>query len=123
MKVLFIDDEPDLLDQAKIFLEKEDNRITVETTTSAREALQLIRKDDFDAVVADYKLPDMDGIELLAKLRKEGNNITFIILTGRGSEKVKKDSLEKGADQYITKGGSPKPLYQSIADTIIQKTE
>jgi len=67
IRTLFVDDEEGLLDQAKRFLEKKEEDIAVITTRSAETALEMISEEDFDVIVSDYYMPDMDGIEFLKK--------------------------------------------------------
>ena len=60
--VLYVDDEEDMLDISKLFLELEED-IRVETETSAKEAEMLLESKQFDAVVSDYQMPEMSGID------------------------------------------------------------
>ncbi|MFW5912482.1 MAG: response regulator, partial [Candidatus Hadarchaeota archaeon] len=121
IKVLFADDESDILDQAKIFLEKEDESISVEAVSSAEKGLELLRKEDFDCIVSDYQMPEMDGLDFLETVRKDlDSDIPFIVFTGKGREKVAVNALNLGADRYLQKGGNPKSQYGVLADTIIQ---
>ncbi|HII97718.1 MAG TPA: response regulator, partial [Methanoregula sp.] len=60
--VLYVDDEPALLDPVRHYLERK-GTFTVETTTSAKSALSLIRKRSYDVIVSDYQMPVMDGIQ------------------------------------------------------------
>lgn len=120
MRILVVDDEPALLEQAEIFLPRESSDLSVETTTSGEEALQMARSGSFDAVVSDYLLPDVDGIEILRKLREEGNGIPFIMITGRDDPEARTSSLESGADGFFEKKGNPKQLYRKLAGAILQ---
>ncbi len=123
LKVLIVDDESALLEQAKIFLERGDEELNVETTTSGEEGLEMIRNEDFDAVASDYLLPDLDGIDMLKKLRSEGNDIPFIIITGRDEPEIESECLESGANQFFIKSGNPKELYQELSKVIIEETD
>lgn len=123
MKVLIVDDESALLEQAEIFLPRENDSLSVETTTSGEEALQMVRSRNFDAVVSDYLLPDMDGIEILRKLREEGSGVPFIMITGRDDPEARETSLENGADRFFEKKGNPKQLYRELAETILQEVK
>ena len=87
ISVLYVDDEQNLLDIGKIFLEK-CGHFSVDTITSAHGALSLIQSKNYDAIVSDYQMPDMDGIEFLREIRGSGNTIPFILFTGRGREEV-----------------------------------
>ncbi|MFX0182036.1 MAG: PAS domain S-box protein [Candidatus Hodarchaeota archaeon] len=119
--ILCIDDEPDFLELTKIFLEKEDDRLRVDTSTSVEEALECLRNKTYEAIVCDYQMPVMDGLEFLETLRNQNNLIPFIILTGKGREEVAIKALNLGADRYLQKGGDPKALYGILAQSIIQE--
>jgi PAS domain S-box-containing protein len=117
--VLYIDDEPDLLDIGKTFLEK-DGRFLVDITSSATDALALLESSVYEAIVSDYQMPGMNGIELLRQIRATGNRIPFIIFTGRGREEIVIQALNEGADFYLQKGGTPKPQFTELAHKIWQ---
>lgn len=115
--VLMVDDEPDLLDVSKSFLE-EDGHFKVDTSESAVEALQIKHILRYDVIVSDYKMPQMDGIEFLKQLRKNGNNVPFILYTGKGREEVAIDALNAGADFYLRKGMDVKAQYAELVNFI-----
>ena len=117
-KVLYIDDEPGLLDLAKAFLEQEDFQI--DTEGDPRASLQRLAPGTYDVVVSDYQMPDLDGIELLKALRERGDRIPFILFTGKGREEVAIEALNNGADFYIQKGGDPAALFKELKNAIIQ---
>ncbi len=76
--LLYVDDEPALLELAKIYLESSGD-FSVDTCLSAREALGRFRTHHYDLVISDYQMPEMDGIEFLKTLRSSGDCIPFII--------------------------------------------
>ena len=78
--VLFIDDEELLLDATKSFLERFGD-MKVQTATSAKEALGILVNNTFDALVIDYYLPEINGIELLKILRTKGDTTPVIMFT------------------------------------------
>lgn len=122
MRVLFVDDEEGLLDQAKLFLERMDYDFNIDTVRSAKDALDLLGEEDHDAIISDYQMPSIDGLEFLKIIRKERNkDIPFIIFTGKGREEVAIKALNFGADRYIQKGGSPKSQYGILAEAINQE--
>jgi len=79
-----------------------------------------MKSKDYDAIVSDYQMPEMDGIEFLKKVRSSGNPIPFIIFTGRGREEVAIQALSIGADYYLQKGGDPKSQFAELAHQIEQ---
>ena len=119
ISVLFVDDEPALLEITRLYLEKSGS-ITVETCRSALEALGILKNRQFDVIVSDYEMPLMDGIMFLKILRAEGNDTPFLIFTGKGREHVVIDALNNGADYYLQKGGDPKAQFTELSHMIEQ---
>ncbi|MDD1691374.1 MAG: PAS domain S-box protein [Methanoregula sp.] len=119
LHVLYIDDEPDLLDIGKTFLE-ETGEFTVDTAPSPRLGLEMLERTRYDAVVCDYQMPGTDGISILKTLRSKGNTIPFILFTGRGREEVVIQAINNGADFYLQKGGEPETLFIELAHVIHQ---
>jgi len=117
LRVLYVDDEPSLLDISKRFLERE-GTFAVDTLTSASEALDQLKAEHYDAIISDYQMPDMDGITFLKQLKGSGNSTPFIIFTGRGREEIVIEALNCGADFYIQKGGDPKSQFAELSHKI-----
>jgi CheY-like chemotaxis protein len=92
IRALYVDDEEVLLDVGKFFLELSGN-IAVDTAVSAKEAENAIGATRYDAVVCDYQMPMMNGIDFLKRLRSQGNQIPFILFTGRGREEIVIEAL------------------------------
>jgi PAS domain S-box-containing protein len=120
--ILYVDDEPPLLEIGKLFLEQ-GGRFIVETVTSAPAALALLNTKAYDAIVSDYQMPEMDGIEFLKNVRSSGNTIPFILFTGRGREEVVIEAINNGADSYIQKGGEPRAQFTDLAQKITVTVE
>jgi len=121
-KVLLVDDEESFLELTKFFLLRQPG-IEVETATSAKEAMAKMSSADFDAVVSDYQMPEMNGVEFLKILRLEGMNIPFILLTGKGGEGVAIEALNNGADFYLQKGRDPLAQQTELLHTISRLVE
>ena len=119
LRVLHVDDEPSFLEMVKFFLER-DGEFEVTDCESAEEALEKLGTDRFDAIIADYSLPKMNGIDLLRVLRTQGNDIPFVLLTGRGSDETATDALNSGADLYLQKGSSPQLQFATLKHVIRQ---
>lgn len=81
--VLYVDDEPALLEIGKLFLEQS-GKLIVDTIGSATEAQTLLCSKRYDGIISDYQMPGMDGIEFLKKIRSSGNTTPFIVFTGHG---------------------------------------
>jgi two-component system KDP operon response regulator KdpE len=98
--ILIVEDEPPIRRLLRTTLAAHDYRI-LEAGTGA-EALQTVRLDRPDLVLLDLGLPDRDGLELIADIRRLGP-VPIVILSGRGEEAAKVAALDSGADDYVTK--------------------
>ena len=103
LSLLCVDDEQDFLDAIKVFFQNEPG-ISLVTCSSGGEARELLVRQHFDAIICDYSMPGMDGIELLREIRSRGDNAFFIICTGRHLSRVIIDTLNNGGDYYLQKG-------------------
>ncbi|MDD1683661.1 MAG: response regulator, partial [Methanoregula sp.] len=120
--ILYVDDEPGLLEIGKIFLEQ-NGQFSVDTITSAPAALALMETKAYDAIISDYQMPDMDGIGFLKKVRSSGNTIPFILFTGRGREEIVIQALNEGADYYLQKGGDLLVQFTELTHQIRQAVQ
>jgi len=118
ISLLYVDDEPALLELGRLFLEKS-GQFRVDTATSAQEALEILKSTSYDAIVSDYQMPDMDGIALLKEIRAGFPDLPFIIFTGKGREEVAIEAFDNGADFYLQKGGNPTPQFLELGHKII----
>lgn len=122
ISVLYVDDESDLLELCKQYLERT-GEYAVDTAESAQEALEKVKTTPYDAIVSDYQMPGLDGIEFLTVLRREHPHLPFIIFTGKGREEVVIEAFEKGADFYLQKGGEPRAQFTELAHKIRQAVQ
>ncbi|MDD5143509.1 PAS domain S-box protein [Methanoregula sp.] len=119
IRVLYVDDEPGLLELGKSFLEK-DGDIVVDTAESATLALARLNTTPCDAIVSDYQMPEVNGIEFLKRVRGSGRTIPFILFTGRGREEVVIEAINNGVDFYLQKGGDTMALFAELSHKIRQ---
>ncbi|OPY35515.1 MAG: aerobic respiration control sensor protein ArcB [Methanoregula sp. PtaU1.Bin051] len=118
ISVLLVDDEPVLLDLASTYLTQAAGDIVIDTVDSGSAALEKIRHCTFDAVVSDYEMPGMNGIELLKKLKADSSTAPFILFTGRGREEVAIEALNNGAAFYLQKGGEARAQFAELIHKI-----
>jgi PAS domain S-box-containing protein len=116
IRVLHVDDDENQLDMTKIFLTQLDESILVQSEISPNKALLEIEQGKFDCIVLDFKMPEMTGIDLARKIRKE-TSTPIILYTGQGSEEVAEEAFSVGIDDYIRKEMSPSH-YQLLAKRI-----
>ena len=101
IRVLMVDDEVGFVDVLVKRMSK--RKLNVTKAYSGAEALQAMRKSDFDVAILDLKMEDMDGIEVLKILKKMDPALKVIMLTGHGSERAARDGIKFGAADYLTK--------------------
>jgi PAS domain S-box-containing protein len=119
IRVLYIDDEYLLLDLVKDSLSIPDE-LAVETAISPQEGLAMLRQGEYDAIISDYQIPQMTGIQLLARVRSEGCDLPFILFTGRGREEVVIEAYRLGADGYVQKGGDAASQFTELDKVLRQ---
>ncbi len=110
--ILLVDDEPNITDLSKLYLEKEGFRTRAERDGAA--ALEAIHQHKPAALVLDLMLPELDGYEVCRRLRAENNPIPILMLTARDDDVDKIVGLEMGADDYLTKPFNPRELVARI---------
>jgi two-component system response regulator PhoP len=101
MRILVVEDEPNLSAQLKSRLGEEG--FIVDVAMDGEEGLYYGREYDYDAAVVDLGLPKLDGMDLIAELRRENRDFPVLVLTARGNWQDKVEGLEAGADDYLTK--------------------
>ncbi len=100
-KILVVDDEKSMCDWLEIALKREGYHVN--TAQSGRDALQLFKETEYDAIIADIRMPELDGISLLRKVREADPSTPVIFITAYGSLETAIESVRLGASDYITK--------------------
>ena len=111
MRVLVVDDEKLIRDVIKEYLLLE--KFEVEEASNGLEAVDKVKKDDFDIIIMDIMMPKMDGYTACREIKKL-KDIPFIMLSARGEEYDKLIGFDLGIDYYVTKPFSPKELVARI---------
>ncbi|WOD41912.1 response regulator [Nodosilinea sp. E11] len=121
LRVLFVDDEQDSRDLVTFLLEQQG--ATVTQVSSAQEALRELQQAEFDLLISDIGMPDMDGYALLRQIRArspdQGGDILAIAITAYAGESDQQQALAAGFQQHITKPIEPEILSQTIS-TLMQ---
>jgi DNA-binding response OmpR family regulator len=118
-KILVVDDEERMLRFIRLNLEHDGFQVI--EATKGNDALDKMRTDMPDLILLDIMLPDIDGFEVLKRIR-EISNIPVIMLTAKGEEDDRVKGLELGADDYVTKPFSPRELV-SRAKAVLRRIE
>jgi PAS domain S-box-containing protein len=113
ISVLLVDDDEDLLDLARRVLGREED-LELFTTTSTSEGHAMLLSKEYDAVVLDYEMPGMDGLEFLREMKARKDETPVIIFTGKGREEVVIEALNNGADFYLQKSGDPRMNFLEL---------
>ncbi|HEX2896607.1 MAG TPA: sigma-54 dependent transcriptional regulator, partial [candidate division Zixibacteria bacterium] len=100
-KILVIDDEESMRNFMEIMLSKEG--YAVETAGSGKRGLGLVKTTDYDLVIADLNMPEMDGIEVLKEVKKAKKDQDLIVMTAYASVDTAIEAMKQGAADYITK--------------------
>lgn len=101
MKILIVEDNRDLVQVlSEGFVE---NGFTVDSAFDGTEGLHKIRNSEYDCIVLDIMLPEMDGYEVVEKAREEGKDTPVIMLTAKDSIEDRVEGLNRGADDYLVK--------------------
>jgi len=106
INVLHVDDEEDQRIFTKLFLEQADPSLSVTSVSDSEEALRLIQGGGFECLVIDYRMPELDGVELATRVRKI-SDIYIVIYTGHGSEEVAGAAFSAGVNDYLRKELNP----------------
>ena len=117
IKLLLIEDDEQMADLLKRFLEE--NEMQVSHVIRPSQALAILEIETFDLIILDLSLPEMDGLELCAKIR-ESSDIHIIISSARSDLNDKLIGFENGADDYLPKPYSPRELLARIK-TILRR--
>lgn len=120
IKILVVDDEKNWRDLIKEILGKE--RYDITTAASGDEAIELIKKDEYQIIVTDMRMEsEFRGIELLEYIKKECPTTPVIILTAHATIQIATDSIKKGAFYFLAKGASNEELRKKVTEALKQR--
>ncbi len=119
IRVLLIDDNQDQITITKKVLGKSGQDYQITAAANAKDGLEQFTAGTFDLVLCDYRLPDLDGIEVLKRLRTGRHDVPFIIVTSMGNERLAVEAMKLSASDYVVKDASydtvlPEVLRQAV---------
>ncbi len=118
-KVLLVDDEQEFLE---IMSERMRARGMIVTTTgSADQALSIIEKESFDAIIMDFQMPEMDGMEALKAIKKKKPELQIILLTGYATVEKTVEAMKIGATDFLEKPADLEALVEKIKNAKTEK--
>ncbi len=120
-RVLIVDDEETLTWSMAKSLSKDKDKYEVIIANNGKEAINLLKKNKIDLVITDIRMPDINGLDLLVKIRKEYPEIKVIIMTAYGSSDVQKEANRRGSIYYVEKPFEISDIRKIIIDLIGKK--
>jgi DNA-binding response OmpR family regulator len=120
-KVLIVDDEETLTWSMAKSLSKDKDKYEVIIANNGREALNYLQTNKIDLVITDIRMPDINGLDLLAKIKKEYPHTKVTIMTAYGSSDVQKEANQRGSLYYIEKPFEISDIRKIIIDLISKK--
>ncbi|MFB6178199.1 MAG: ATP-binding protein [Halorientalis sp.] len=118
IRVLHVDDDPEIVDLAATFLKREDDRLDVELAENAGEALDAVRDGTVHCVISDYQLPDMGCDEFVTAVREEAPGIPFLLFTGRDRAQIDDELLDRSITAYLQKGSGTEQYGELAAEIL-----
>ena len=112
MRLLIAEDELDLAEILTVFFER--NQFTVDAVNDGLSAYEYAGADDYDAIILDVMMPKMDGIEVLRRLRADGNTTPVMMLTAKAQKDDRILGFDAGADDYLPKPFEPDELLSRV---------
>ena len=117
-KILLIEDEEPIRRVLIRILEEENKDYEITQCEDGKSGLNVIKKEFFDLVLCDIKMPKMDGVEVLQKARKNGINVPFIMLTGHGNVSTAVEAMKSGAHDFISKPPDLNRLLTAVRNAL-----
>ncbi len=103
VRVLHVDDDQVFLDLTGDMIERQSDDISVESVSSAEEAVDVLEDEEFDCLVSDYDMEGYSGLDLLEEVREMEPELPFVLFTGKGSEEIASQAITAGVTDYIQK--------------------
>ena len=117
-KILLIEDEEPIRRVLIRILEEENKDYEITQCEDGKSGLTTLKKEDFDLVLCDIKMPKMDGVEVLQKVREIGINVPFIMLTGHGNVSTAVEAMKSGAYDFISKPPDLNRLLTAVRNAL-----
>ena len=121
MRLLIAEDELDLAEALTVLFEK--NQFTVDAVNDGLSAYEYACADEYDAIILDVMMPKMNGIEVLRRLRADGNKTPIMMLTAKAQKDDRITGFDAGADDYLPKPFEPDELISRVRAILRRREE
>ena len=112
MEILLVDDDEWIRDSLYLFFESEGCHLTALET--AEEGMEAIKKQAYDILVTDYRLPGMNGLEFLRYIRRTQPHVMTVLITAYKSEDIVSEALKLGIEDFVEKPFTTKTIEESL---------
>jgi two-component system chemotaxis response regulator CheY len=119
-RILIVEDSETMRSLLASSLEGLESPVKISEASSGFEALRLLPREDFDLVVTDINMPDINGLELVSFMRgnERYRSVPLVIVSTESSDRDREKGLELGADAYLVKPFEPETLRQVVTDLL-----
>ncbi|MDD2654932.1 MAG: PAS domain S-box protein [Candidatus Omnitrophica bacterium] len=118
IKILFIEDNPDHILVTEKILKNIREDYEVDCISNPEEGVKRIFQQDYDLILCDYRMPRLSALDILRKIKEDGKDLPFVVVTAAGNEKVAVDLMKEGVSDYIVKDS----YYEDILPLVIRKS-
>lgn len=120
-RILLVDDDPVLLQVLPETLRLRIPELMVDTCLSGLQALERLQISDYDAVISDIKMPNLDGLALLGKIQSGWPDIPIILMTGHGEEELANRGLQGGVFDFVHKPIERETFIASVRRALLAR--
>lgn len=120
-RLLVVDDNPQFVRLASGLIQRHYPGAEIQSARTGEEAIDALTTGDFDIALLDYRLPDIDGLEILGEVRKRGLATAVVMVTGEGDEQLAADLFRMGAHDYLVKGRVDAMSLRRSLDSVLSR--
>ena len=114
IKILIVDDHEVVRDGLSVMMERQEDFTVVGEAINGLEAVEKVRRLRPNVVLMDLRMPEMDGVEAMRRIKDEDEDVKFIVLTTYDTDEYICDAIEAGAKGYLLKDASREELFQAV---------
>ena len=123
VQLLLVEDNSDQREIIIRAFRKKDPAIRITTTENGPACLEMLGRGHFDAIILDYSLPMLDGLEVMGQIQQQGYTVPVIMVTGQGDEQVAVEAMKRGAYDYIIKTRNYQETLPIVVQKVIEKNQ